>query len=121
MFYLFAAPMKMIKSLERDFLWDPNDTKKGNDHLVALDRLRTPLKHGGLGVKSLKSMNKALLSKWLWRYNHERDSLWRKGVATKYRSTNFDRETKAPKVLLVAEFGRAFTSSSTLSEHLASW
>lgn len=42
-------------------------------------------------------MNKALLSKWLWRFNHEKDAFWRKGVASKFGSTNFDRETKAPK------------------------
>lgn len=44
MFSLFAAPMKVIKALEkviRDFLWDPSDTKKGY-HLVAFNKMRTP-------------------------------------------------------------------------------
>lgn len=39
---------------------------------------------GGLGIKSLKCNNKALLGKWLWRFGIERDNLWRKVIVAKY-------------------------------------
>ena len=49
-----------IERLQRDFLWE--DSKS---HLVVLDKVRAPLKNGGLGVRKLTIFNKALLEKWL--------------------------------------------------------
>ena len=39
---------------------------------------------GGLGVRSLSKMNKALFCKWCWRFANERDSLWRLVINTKF-------------------------------------
>lgn len=99
MLSLFTAPPKVIKSIEkviRDFLWDPSERKKGH-HYVAWDTCHTPLRKGGLGIKSLKSMNKILLPKWWWRFNKEKTAYWRKAIIAKYGSCNFDKETKKPK------------------------
>ena len=41
-------------------------------------------KKGGLGVRGLSNLNKVLLSKWNWRFAHERDSLWRSVIGTKF-------------------------------------
>ncbi|XP_026410423.1 uncharacterized protein LOC113305622 [Papaver somniferum] len=41
-------------------------------------------KFGGLGIKSLKQINHALLSKWIWRFATEDSALWRTIVAEKY-------------------------------------
>lgn len=32
--------------------------------------------YGGLGIKRIRTHNKALLAKWLWRFRVEQDSLW---------------------------------------------
>lgn len=96
---LFIALPKVVKEIEkviRDFLWDASDTKKGY-HYVKWKTCCLPLKTGGLGIKSVRSMNKALLSKWWWRFNHEKIALWRNGIVSKYESTQQDRETKKPK------------------------
>ena len=45
-----------------------------------------PLQVGGLVVRDLRSFNKALLGKWLWRYGLEREALWRSVVDAKYGS-----------------------------------
>lgn len=62
-------------------------------HLVGWEEVCKPKKLGGLGITKIRDMNKALLSKWLWRFGIERDSLWRQVVAEKYGIYN-DYETK---------------------------
>ena len=39
---------------------------------------------GGIGIKSFSKMNKALLSKWSWRFANDRNSLWRKVICSKF-------------------------------------
>ena len=39
---------------------------------------------GGLGVKNLSSLNKALLCKWSWRYANEKGALWVEVIKGKY-------------------------------------
>jgi len=39
---------------------------------------------GGLGIRDLTIFNEALLGKWLWRFMHEKERLWRTVVKTKY-------------------------------------
>ena len=42
------------------------------------------IKMGGLGIKSLAILNKALLCKWIWRFANERDSRWRNVILWKF-------------------------------------
>lgn len=43
-----------------------------------------PVEHGGLGIYSIPETNRALLSKWLWKFGLEDQALWRRVVAAKY-------------------------------------
>ena len=38
----------------------------------------------GLGITKVKDTNFAFLSKWLWRYHHEENSMWKKIIEAKY-------------------------------------
>ncbi|XP_041009378.1 uncharacterized protein LOC121253433 [Juglans microcarpa x Juglans regia] len=62
-----ACVAARIKKLYRDFLWSgmEDDFKF---HLVSWDKVCKPILSGGLGIKNLKTFNRALLGKWLWRY-----------------------------------------------------
>ncbi|KAF5187118.1 hypothetical protein FRX31_023295, partial [Thalictrum thalictroides] len=42
------------------------------------------MKIGGLGIRRVTTMKQALLSKWLWRYEKEGESLWRRVIDVKY-------------------------------------
>jgi hypothetical protein len=55
-------------------------------HLVKWDTICNPIQSGGLGVRNLTMFNGALVSKWLWRYGHEREALWRRVIDFKYGS-----------------------------------
>jgi len=74
---LFKIPievMKEIKSIKMDFLWG-----WGHDHRkitwVNWDKLSKPNHEGRLCVRDLETFNTALLRKWKWRMEIDKDGL----------------------------------------------
>ncbi|GJT92143.1 RNA-directed DNA polymerase, eukaryota, reverse transcriptase zinc-binding domain protein [Tanacetum coccineum] len=57
--------------IEKNFVWSKNDATKG-----AWKDVCRPKEEGGLGLKSLKVMNHALMVKHLWNIASKKDSLW---------------------------------------------
>ena len=53
-------------------------------HLVKWATMCSNKKLGGLGIRGLYKLNKALLDKWNWRFDNERNSLWRKTISRKF-------------------------------------
>ncbi|KAK2649324.1 hypothetical protein Ddye_016813 [Dipteronia dyeriana] len=51
---------------------------------VVKDMVCLSKKKGGLGIGRIPDKNKALLSKWIWRFGGEEGTLWRKMVCAKY-------------------------------------
>ncbi|RVW81743.1 Transposon TX1 uncharacterized 149 kDa protein [Vitis vinifera] len=41
-------------------------------------------KQGGLGLRKIATLNRALLGKWIWRFACEKDNLWKQVITTKY-------------------------------------
>jgi hypothetical protein len=83
---LFPIPVsvaKRIESLQRNFLWGGMGEEQ-KLHLVAWDKVCSPIPQGGLGVRHLIPFNRALLGKWLWRFGLEEMHLWRRVVVAKY-------------------------------------
>lgn len=85
---MFVAPSSVVNRLEQiqqKFLWQ-NFQELKKIHLVKLLDIYKPLDRavGGVGIRSIKTLNRALLIKWMWRFGIERESLWRKVVAGKY-------------------------------------
>ena len=84
---LFRLPRRVklrLEQIQRDFLWGGGSLYK-KSHLVKWATVCSNKKEGGLGVRGLYNLNKAFLSKWLWRFANERDSLWRKVIGSKFR------------------------------------
>ncbi|CAN0887261.1 Putative ribonuclease H protein At1g65750 [Linum grandiflorum] len=80
-----ASVITRIEKIQNRFLWE-GVSEERKYHLVRWDLVKTEKSRGGLGVLDLDLMNKALLSKWAWRYAIERGAWWRVLVECKCAS-----------------------------------
>jgi hypothetical protein len=72
-----------IEKLQHNFLWGGlGDGFK--HHLVGWNTMCRPLAHGGLAVRNVVVINRALLGKWMWRFGIEETHLQRRVIVAKY-------------------------------------
>ena len=77
--FVFYLPRKVrlrLEKIQRDFLWGRGALVQ-KPHLVRWNLICLDKKKGGLGVRNLALMNKALLCKWNLQYANEREAFWR--------------------------------------------
>lgn len=71
-----------INKIQRRFIWGgPNLVRKL--HHVSWNSIGNYRALGGLGLLDIALKSKVLLNKWLWRFNNEQESLWRKVLVGK--------------------------------------
>ncbi|KAH6781730.1 hypothetical protein C2S51_007023 [Perilla frutescens var. frutescens] len=78
---IFPLPVKYtnrITALCRNFLWRSKATP------VAWKDVCLPKEEGGLGLREIRTGNKALMVKILWKIHEKKDSLWIKWIHTEY-------------------------------------
>ncbi|RVW54295.1 putative ribonuclease H protein [Vitis vinifera] len=83
---LFRMPKLVVKRLEklqRDFLWGGGSPER-KIHLINWGVVCTHKEKGGLGIRKIGLLNKALLGKWIWRFAFEKDVLWKKVIGVKH-------------------------------------
>ena len=74
LFKILVKFAKTIDKIQRNFLWFSTEEKK-RMALIAWDQVCKPINDGDLGIRSVCSMNKALLAKKGWRVYHD-DKEW---------------------------------------------
>jgi hypothetical protein len=90
----------MINSYMGHFLWD-NTEEKHRYHLANWPLVAQKKEFGGLGILDLRSLNLALLSAWIFRYQLNKTAIWTKIVDYKYK-------TKNPNVMCCPTIGTPF-------------
>lgn len=83
LFSILTLVCKRLEKLERDFLWEGSMVDR-KYHLVKWDKVCSSIRDGGLGIKKLKLVNKALMGKWLWRFMVDKDALWWRVVVSRF-------------------------------------
>ncbi|RVW43414.1 putative ribonuclease H protein [Vitis vinifera] len=78
-----SSVRRRLEQIQRDFLWGGGSLER-KPHLVRWKVVCLSKKKGGLGIKCLSNLNKALLSKWNWRFANEREALWNQVIRGKY-------------------------------------
>lgn len=72
-----------IDKTTRNFLWGGDGTVRKTS-MINWNTVTLPKKEGGLGIKSMRSLNMALLSKLGWRLLNEENNTWAKVLTCKY-------------------------------------
>ena len=89
---------KRLEKLQRNFLWGGGALEK-KAHLEKWEVVCTGKGLGGLGLRNLSLMNKALLGKWIWRFASDMDCNWKSLIAFKYGTDDLgwgSREAQGP-------------------------
>ncbi|KAH9670553.1 putative ribonuclease H protein [Citrus sinensis] len=86
--------MKIDKACKK-FIWSGNLNQQ-RMNMVSWDTLCKPKAYGGLGLKELNVMNKALLMKLSWGIISAKDSLWVQVLCTKYGVNNSNPPLSLP-------------------------
>ncbi|RVX05123.1 hypothetical protein CK203_020162 [Vitis vinifera] len=66
----------------------------GKAHLINWEVVCNLKEEGGLGIRKIDLLNKALLGKWIWRYAYEKDNLWKRVIGVKYGQEGCGWRTK---------------------------
>ncbi|WJZ95777.1 hypothetical protein VitviT2T_014517 [Vitis vinifera] len=93
---LFRMPKgvaRRLEKLQRDFLWGGGSTGR-KAHLVSWEKVCVSKEKGGLGLRKIVQLNKALLGKWVWRFARAKDEMWKRVLVAKYGQEEFGWRTK---------------------------
>ena len=83
---LFHLPIRVtlrLEQIQKDFMWGRGNMDK-KPHLVKWSMVCANKRNGGLGVRNLSILNRALLCKWIWRFTNEKNALWRNVICWKF-------------------------------------
>ena len=96
---LFWLPSRVKSRLEknqRDFLWGGGSSEK-KLHLVNWEIICSSKERGGMGIRSLFTMKRALLGKWVWRFSIDNNSPKKNVISLRYSTNEGGWFTRIPR------------------------
>ena len=84
---MILAPKGVINNMSKEirkFLWQGGKVQRKKFHLVKWDTVKNPKRRGGLGIRDLEQINKALGAKLIWRLVTSRKEWWKEVIRKKY-------------------------------------
>ncbi|RVW34350.1 Transposon TX1 uncharacterized 149 kDa protein [Vitis vinifera] len=87
--------VRRLEKLQRDFLWGGGNMER-KVHLVKWEIVCGDKGRGGLGLRKLGLLNKALLGKWIWRFACDRENLWKQVILAKFGQEEYGWRSKKP-------------------------
>ncbi|RVW44252.1 putative ribonuclease H protein [Vitis vinifera] len=72
-----------LEQIQRDFLWSGGALER-KTHFVKWAVVCSYKSKGGLGVRCLSTLNRALLCKWSWRFMEEKEAFWKQVISKKF-------------------------------------
>ena len=84
---MVLAPKNVINNIckeIRKFLWQGGKVQTKKFHLVMWDIVKRTKNKGGLGIRDLEQMNKALGAKLIWRLATSKKEWWKEIIRKKY-------------------------------------
>ncbi|CAK8534116.1 unnamed protein product [Lathyrus sativus] len=82
----------LYEILEPDFLVDAEDFLHYKSRKLSFSFLGIT-EDGGLGIKHVDRFNRALLAKWLWRFQTGGNEIWRKTLTNRYDNLSIKMQT----------------------------
>lgn len=92
-------------------------------HMVAWAKVTQKRECWGLGIRSIKAMNEALLIKWWWswwRFGIEKEALWRNVIKAKYKMGESNWFPKLEIYRKVSTLGKDIMSVQDRNPHMYS-
>ncbi|RVW93633.1 putative ribonuclease H protein [Vitis vinifera] len=84
LFWMPKTVARRLEKVQRDFSLGKGGNLERKAHLVNWEVVCADKNKGGLGLRKLALLNKALLGKWIWRFAFDKDSLWKQVIMAKY-------------------------------------
>ncbi|RVW66520.1 LINE-1 reverse transcriptase-like [Vitis vinifera] len=98
---------RRLDKVQRDFLWGGGSEER-KAHLIKWEAICEDKSKGGLGLRKLVFLNKALLGKWIWRFAYDKDDLWKQVITAKYGQEGHGWRAKRLMGLSAWGFGRKY-------------
>ena len=93
LFRMSKIVARRLEKLQKDFLWGGGNLER-KAHLVNWEVVCADKDKGGLGLRKLALLSKALLGKWIWRFVCDKDNLWKQVILAKYGQEGLGWRTK---------------------------
>ncbi|RVW11875.1 hypothetical protein CK203_085649 [Vitis vinifera] len=81
--YISKGSSKKVRKITKSLLWGRGNLEK-KTHLVNWEVVCADKEKGGLGLRKIAFLNKALLGKWIWRFVCDKENLWNEVISVKY-------------------------------------